>query len=45
MGSNWFSSRVVDEWNELSNHKVNPESIGSFKRFGKFIDENDSGIR
>lgn len=36
MGINWFSNRVVvDEWNLLSNHIVNVESMR------KFVDEDE----
>ena len=39
---NWFSNKVVDEWNELSNHIVSGETMGSFKRrLDKFMGEDD----
>ena len=42
MGRNWFSNRVADEWNGLSNHVVSGESIESFKiRLDKLKDEDN----
>ena len=42
MRRNWFSYRVVDEWNGLGNHIVGAESIGRFKRrLDKFKEEDD----
>ena len=42
LGKNWFSNRVVDEWNGLSNQVVSGESVGSFKRrLDKFMDGGD----
>ena len=42
MGRNWFSNRVVDEWNRLNNHIVDAQTLGSFKRrLDKFMDEDD----
>ena len=41
MGRKWFSNRVVDEWNRLSNRVVSAWTMGSFKRMDKFIDEDD----
>ena len=32
MGKNWFTNRVVDEWNRLSGHVVSAKSIDCFKR-------------
>ena len=41
IGRNWFTNRVVDEWNGLSGHVVGAESISSFKRrLDKFMDED-----
>ena len=31
IGKNWFTNRVVDEWNRLSNHVVSAKFIGCFK--------------
>ena len=31
IGKNWFTNRIVDEWNRLSSHVVSPKSIGCFK--------------
>ena len=37
---NWFSNRVVDEWNRLN--IVSAQTLGSFKRrLDKFMDEDD----
>ena len=41
IGRNWFSIRVVDEWNGLGDHIVNAETMGSLKRLHKFMDEDD----
>ena len=38
---NWFSNRVVDEWNILSNPIVSGETMESFKRSDKLMDEDD----
>ena len=39
---NWFSNRVVDDWNRLNNHIVSTWILGSFKRrLDKFMDEDD----
>ena len=39
---NWFSNRVVDEWNRLNNHIVSAQTLGSFKkRLDKLMDEDD----
>ena len=44
IGRNWFSNRVVDEWNRLGNQVVSAETIESFKRIlDKYMNENDSG--
>ena len=32
IGRNWFTNRVVDDWNRLSQWVVNAQTIGSFKR-------------
>ena len=41
-GKNWFSNRVVDEWNGLSSQVVGARTIESFKRrLDKYMDEND----
>ena len=31
-GRNWFTNRVVNDWNRLGRHVASAESIGSFKR-------------
>ena len=42
IGRNWFTNRVVDEWNRLSEHVVGAESISCFKkRLDKFMDASD----
>ena len=42
IGRNWFTNRVVDEWNGLSEHVVGADSISCFKRrLDKFMDEDD----
>ena len=39
IGRNWFTNRVVDEWNRLSSQVVSANSIDSFKRrLDKFMD-------
>ena len=44
IGRNWFSNRVVDEWNRLGNQVVSAETIESFKRIlDKYMNENESG--
>ena len=32
IGRNWFTNRVVDDWNRLSQQVVSAQTIGSFKR-------------
>ena len=32
IGRNWFTNRVVDDWNRLSHQVVSAQTIGSFKR-------------
>ena len=42
IGRNWFSNKVVYEWNRLSNRIVSGQTLGSFKRrLNKFMDEDD----
>ncbi len=42
IGKNWFTNRVVDEWNRLSSHVVSGNTIDSFrKRLDKFMDGKD----
>ena len=42
IGKNWFTNRVLDEWNRLSIHVVIAKSIGCFKnRLDKFMDSDD----
>ena len=39
MGRNWFTNRVVDDWNKLISRVVNANSIDSFKRrLDKFME-------
>ncbi len=39
VGKNWFTNRVVDEWNRLSSHVVSANTIDTFKkRLDRFID-------
>ncbi len=39
---NWFTDRVVDEWNRLSSHVVSANTINTFKkRLDKFMDGKD----
>ena len=46
VGKKWFSNRVVDEWNGLSNQVVSAKTIGSFKaRLDKYMDGDDSENR
>ena len=41
LGKNWFSNRVVDEWNRLSSQVVGAETIESFKRrLDKYMDQS-----
>ncbi len=39
MGKNWFTNRVLDEWNSLSSHVVSANTIG--RRLDKFMDGKD----
>lgn len=32
IGKNWFTNRVVDEWNRLDSHVVGANTIATFKR-------------
>ena len=42
IGKNWFTNRVVDEWNGLSTHVVSANTLDSFKRrLDKFMDGED----
>ena len=42
IGKNWFTNRVVNEWNRLGEHVVSAETIDSFKRrLDKFMDDSD----
>ena len=42
IGRNWFTNRVVEEWNRLDSHVVEAASLGSFKyRLDKFMDDDD----
>ncbi len=42
IGKNWFTNRVVDEWNRLSSHVVSANTMDSFKRrLDEFIDGED----
>ena len=42
MGKNWFTNRVVNEWNRLSSHVVSAIFIDCFKnRLDKFMDSGD----
>ena len=44
MRKNWFSNRVVDEWNRLNNDFVSAQTLASFKRKSdKVTDEDDRG--
>ncbi len=39
IGKNWFTNRVVYEWNRLSSHVVSGNTIDTFKkRLDKFMD-------
>ncbi len=39
---NWFTSRVVDEWNRRSSHVVSANTIDIFKkRLYRFMDGED----
>ena len=41
IGRNWFTNRVLGEWNGLSSHIINANSLGSFKnRLDRFMDED-----
>ena len=42
IGKNWFSNRVVGEWNGLSSQVVSARTIESFKRrLDRHMDAND----
>ncbi len=42
IGKNWFTNRVVDEWNRLSSHVVSANTMDCFKRrLDKFMDGED----
>ncbi len=32
IGKNWFTNRVVDEWNRLGSHVVGANTIDTFKK-------------
>ena len=40
IGRNWFTNRVVDEWNRLSKDVVSAKTVDSFKkRLDRYMDE------
>ncbi|KAG7166732.1 RNA-directed DNA polymerase from mobile element jockey-like 30 [Homarus americanus] len=42
IGRNWFTNRVVDEWNKLSNFVVSAGTLKSFKRrLDRFMDDRE----
>ncbi len=42
IGKNWFTNRIMDEWNKLSSHVVSGNTIDTFKkRLDKFMDGED----
>ena len=42
IGRNWFSNRVVEEWNKFSEHVVRADLLKSFKgKLDKIIDRDD----
>ncbi len=42
IGKNWFTNRVVEEWNKLSKKVVSARTINCFKRrLDKYMDEDD----
>ena len=41
IGGNWFSNRVINRFNRLSNHIASAQTMDSFKRLDKFMDEDD----
>ena len=41
IGKKWFLNRALDERNSLSNHIVSVQTMGSFKRLDKCLDEDD----
>ena len=42
IGKNWFTNRVVNDWNSLGKHVVEAESINSFKRrLDEYMDRDD----
>ena len=32
IGKNWFTNKVVEDWNKLSQQVISSQTIGSFKR-------------
>ncbi len=32
IGKNWFTNRVVDEWDRLSSHVVSADTLDTFKK-------------
>ena len=42
IGKNWFTNRVVNEWNRLSRQVVSANTIDCFKkRLDRFMDNDD----
>lgn len=37
IGRNWFTDKVVDEWNRVSSRVVNINTIESFPRLRRFM--------
>ncbi|ORD92985.1 hypothetical protein ECANGB1_2036 [Enterospora canceri] len=44
IGRNWFTNRVVDDWNRLSQQVVSAQIIGSFKRRLDFMDADERWV-
>ena len=45
IGRNWFTNRVVDDWNRLSQQVVSAQTIGNFKRrLDSFMDGDERWV-
>ena len=45
IGKTWFTNRVVDDWNRLSQQVDSAQTLGSFKRrLDDFMDEDESWV-
>ena len=44
IGRNWFTNRMVNDWNRLSQQVASAQTIGSFKRRLDFMDGDERWV-